>query len=316
MKKISVIIPAHNCEKTINQCVESITSNEVEIIIIENNSTDNSVKLIKEMAENNSNIIFLQTDSGPSKARNIGIDYASGEYIIFLDSDDFIIEDLDKLYNLLSDKNDIYFMHNKILNTKNEIKDTYYSLENDMLINVNGKNAHRKLFNEYFISTGPCNYIYKSSFLKELKAKFDEKIYLGEDTCFVTKCLWNAKKVSFLKNKVICFRQSESGTLSSSFNEESLKNICKSFEFGVNYSKDFTKEEKNIFLCPYINSALWFLIQMKNSNKSEFINSKNELQFLSSFLMSGYKMRHKVIGILAKLIGVFNTSKLIGLIKR
>ena len=96
MPKISVIIPVYNTEKYVRKCLESVknqTFKDIEIIVVNDGSTDNSSKIIEEFIEENKelNIRHLQKlNGGLSDARNFGIEHATGEYICFVDSDDFI----------------------------------------------------------------------------------------------------------------------------------------------------------------------------------------------------------------------------------
>ena len=96
--KISVIIPVYNVEKYLAECIESIlnqTFNDIEILIIDDCSTDNSYKIMEEYAKKDSRIVLYHNENnvGVSKTRNIGLDNAKGEYIAFVDSDDYVAPD-------------------------------------------------------------------------------------------------------------------------------------------------------------------------------------------------------------------------------
>ena len=102
MKKVSIIVPVYNSEKTIKRCVQSVlnqTYTQYELILVDDGSTDLSGKLCEELAEKKNNIIVIhQKNGGVSVARNTGIDVASGEYILFLDSDDYLKSDMLETY--------------------------------------------------------------------------------------------------------------------------------------------------------------------------------------------------------------------------
>lgn len=92
MKKVSVIIPLYNEEKYITACVESVinqTYKNLEIIIVDDKSTDNSLKIVKKIKDKRIKIISLKKNAGVANARNKGVEAATGDYICFLDSDDF-----------------------------------------------------------------------------------------------------------------------------------------------------------------------------------------------------------------------------------
>ena len=94
MLKITIIIPCYNCEKYIKKCVESIlnqTYQNIEIILINDGSTDNTDAVINLIMENTTNIVYINKENtGVSDTRNVGINEATGDYIMFIDSDDFI----------------------------------------------------------------------------------------------------------------------------------------------------------------------------------------------------------------------------------
>ncbi|AJA46769.1 putative glycosyltransferase EpsJ [Clostridium pasteurianum DSM 525 = ATCC 6013] len=105
MVKISVIVPVYNVEQYLEQCLTSIvnqTMKDIEIIAVNDGSTDNSLNIIKEFAGKYSNLVLLDKENGGlSSARNFGMEHAKGEFISFVDSDDFIEENmLEDLYNL------------------------------------------------------------------------------------------------------------------------------------------------------------------------------------------------------------------------
>ncbi|HAS37211.1 MAG TPA: glycosyltransferase family 2 protein, partial [Ruminococcaceae bacterium] len=91
---VSIIIPVYNLEKYIKHCLESVvnqTYKELEIICIDDGSTDGSAEIIKSMAENDPRIKYIyQENAGVSAARNKGLDTATGEYVMFVDGDDYI----------------------------------------------------------------------------------------------------------------------------------------------------------------------------------------------------------------------------------
>jgi glycosyltransferase involved in cell wall biosynthesis len=95
--KLSIIVPVYNAEKFLDKCLESLknqTIKDIEIILVNDGSTDNSLEICNKYAQNDSRIkVLTQKNSGQSKARNVGIDNSNGEYIAFTDSDDWV--DLD-----------------------------------------------------------------------------------------------------------------------------------------------------------------------------------------------------------------------------
>ncbi len=109
MSKISVIVPIYNAEAYLNRCLDSIinqTYSDLEIILINDGSTDNSLDICLEYASKDKRIVvYNQTNKGISKTRNKGIELATGDYIGFVDSDDIISPRMyETLYNLMTDE--------------------------------------------------------------------------------------------------------------------------------------------------------------------------------------------------------------------
>ena len=118
MSKISIIIPMYNAEKYIARCLESVINqsfNDIEIIIVNDGSTDKSLEICRKYAEVDERIVILNKENnGVSVARNQGMNVATGEYVMFVDSDDWIDESMcQDLYKRISECNaDICFCNN------------------------------------------------------------------------------------------------------------------------------------------------------------------------------------------------------------
>ena len=110
MPKVSIIVPVHNTEKYLQACVDSLTAqtlSDIEIILVENCSTDNSLEVCNNLAQGDNRIKVLSIDKADlSTARNEGVKVASGEYIAFVDSDDTVLPTLcEETYNLATQRN-------------------------------------------------------------------------------------------------------------------------------------------------------------------------------------------------------------------
>lgn len=122
MKKLSIIIPVYNVEKFVAKCLNSILEqfddNHVEIVIVNDGSTDNSNKIIQETIEGKKGITYvLQENQGLSVARNVGLKYSRGTYVWFIDSDDYLSEGaIGKVLSIIDNKDaDVYaFLLNSV----------------------------------------------------------------------------------------------------------------------------------------------------------------------------------------------------------
>lgn len=223
--KISVIIPVYNVEKYIRECVESVlnqTLKDIEIIAVNDGSRDNSIKIIEEYLSDARLRIINKENGGASFARNIGMKAARGEYIYFIDSDDFIEEDvLEILYrNSESEKMDIVcscfsFYNDKTKKQKKarftfpfeeNINKGYYFLYNGEEINV-------------------WNRLYRKEFLEKYNFRFIEGI-IHEDQDFGFKTILLAENIKYIKNYGYKYRvEREGSVMSSQKREKNLKSV-------------------------------------------------------------------------------------------
>lgn len=126
-KRFSIIIPTYNVEKYIERCIESVknqTFNSYEIIIIDSVSSDNTVEISKKYVSDNIRFFQQKENAGPGGARNVGLNEAKGEYIIFLDADDYLNNNmvLEKLNNTISsNKPDVVYMGFQISGNREEL---------------------------------------------------------------------------------------------------------------------------------------------------------------------------------------------------
>ena len=138
MKKVSVIIPVHNSEKYILKCINSVinqTYKNLEIILIDDKSTDNSVELIKKIGDKRIKLIALKKNSGAAIARNKGIEKSSGDYICFLDSDDYWKpKKIEKQLKFIKDKAFIYSEYLYLRNNKTHTAHVPKSLTYNQLL--------------------------------------------------------------------------------------------------------------------------------------------------------------------------------------
>ena len=190
--KISVIIPVYNSSTYLRKCLDSVvnqTLKDIEIIIINDGSTDDSKNIIEEYSCKYKNIIFIdQENKGIGKTRNIGIKKATGEYITFVDSDDYIKENMLEEYYKYAKKHNFDLVigsYIKKINNKEII------FENNKFKTGNVKTTPQIL---YLIEYGPWAKLYKREMLINNNIYFDEKRKY-EDMPFVSKALLKSKLI-------------------------------------------------------------------------------------------------------------------------
>ena len=215
MIKVSIIVPFNNVENYISKCLTSLiyqSLEEIEIICVNDASTDNSKTIVSEYAKNDKRIKILNIDkmSGQSYARNLGLEIASGEYVGFVDSDDWVELDMfEKMYNQakLGDV-DITMCQAQLYDDKEQrfYSDDYYSLKN--LERMGNKvfsfeDTKDEILN---INVVLWNKIYKREFLDNIGAKFQEG-YIYEDMLFFFETYLKANRVNILWESLYYYRQ-------------------------------------------------------------------------------------------------------------
>lgn len=197
MTKLSIIVPVYNVEKYLPKCLESLikqTLKDIEIICVNDGSMDNSLAILKEFASKDSRIRIIDNQhQGVAKTRNTGIEQSTGEYIGFVDSDDYIdIDFFEKLYNSATKSNsDIAIA--SILKHKNffNIYNAKYTKE-ETAITIQDKIKLCEDKKHFFFYA--WNKIYHSGFIKKNNIKFSEgQIY--EDVMFAIKALYYSNKI-------------------------------------------------------------------------------------------------------------------------
>lgn len=178
---VSVIIPIYNCERTLGRCMKTMLSqtySDFELILVDDGSTDGSLDIIKKYAAQDSRIRYTtKTNSGASSARNSGIEMAKGDFVSFIDADDYVSTNyLSELVKNMSSEVDVVIC---------EFEQNNYPGGNGEATMLSSKDEIVKaiITKQYGqAAMGPCAKLYRRSLLKELR--FCESLYLGEDTLF------------------------------------------------------------------------------------------------------------------------------------
>ena len=229
MPKVSIVVPIYNVEKYLKKCLNTLvnqTLNDIQIILVNDGSSDNSGKIAKEFQKKYiEKIIYLEKENGGlSDARNFGIPYATGEYIAFLDSDDYVEMSMyEDMYNLAKKENsdmvecDFYWGYPEKL--KQDIGELYEG-KKEMLEKVR---------------VVAWNKLIKREILEKSQVWFP-KGYRYEDVEFTYKLIPYLEKVSFVKKPYIHYMQRE-GSISNSQNERT-KEIFEVLEHVIEFYKE------------------------------------------------------------------------------
>ena len=239
--KISIIIPVFNVEKYLRDCLESALNQslkEIEIICVDDGSTDGSPAILEEYAARDARItVISQHNQGQSVARNTGVQYARGEYIQFLDSDDMLVLDSEEqLYAYAKAKNlDVVFFgattvyENEQLKAELPAYESYY-LSNNQYPPCGGPELFQKLRNDRAYREQPCLMMMRSSFLKAHAITLYPGI-IHEDTLYNFQVILSAKRAAKIDKNFYIRRIRENSTMT----------VPKSFRNLYGYLKDYAQ---------------------------------------------------------------------------
>ena len=215
MTKVSIIVPFHNVEQYISKCLTSLiyqTLQDIEIILIDDASTDKSREIAESYMKNDSRIILLTNENmlGQSSSRNKGLEIAKGEYVGFVDSDDwFELEMYEKMYNkAISDYTDITMCQALLYDDKEgtTYSTDYYSLKPLEQMGDKTFSFQETKAEILDINVVLWNKIYRRTFLQTIAAKFSEG-YIYEDLPFFFQSYLKAEKVNIVWEKLYYYRQ-------------------------------------------------------------------------------------------------------------
>lgn len=279
--KVSIVIPVYNASKYLSKCLDSVINQsyrDIEIILVDDGSTDNSGKICDDYADNDKRIAVLHgKNSGVSTARNNGIKSSTGEYVTFVDSDDIIHPDYIK----------------KLVNNLNDDVLPVCQIENfyDEVIFLDNEKEKIKLDKSHFIElckwtllNTPCCKLYNLDIIRKNKILFDAKLSLGEDLLFNFDYLNYIDKITIVNQKLYYYRRSENDTLSTAYNPEMMAIQLLLFD---KYTEFFEKTSMDIEMSTlfdsYRFSTLMAIIENEFKNKDisfikRYFNARNILK--------------------------------------
>lgn len=224
MPKISVIVSVYNCEKYISKCIKSIlgqTFEDLEIILIDDGSTDKSFEICNNFAQKDRRIKLIhQNNGGVSKARNVGLDAAQGEFIAFVDGDDYIVPDMyERMYkNLIKNKADISIcgITNCFIKKNGTIKKVPQSKEKGFFI-LTGKQAMKESLKSKLFSVNPVNKLFKRKLFES--ARYPEG-KISEDAFLIPSVIFEANIVVYDSTSMYCYIRHENSITTSDFSSK------------------------------------------------------------------------------------------------
>lgn len=293
-EKVTVIIPVFNVEKYIKQCLDSIISQtytNLEIICVDDGSTDHSLEIIQFYSKKDSRIkVLTQEHLGPSAARNLALDNSTGKYISFVDSDDFLQWNAYEILTLVAEENDLdmiifggnTYPYGEGDNWIKEIQNTKYKLYKNC-------SAGTVIFQEK--ASRPflwLHFIKRELFEKPNKIRFDEEMEIGEDQLFQFCYVPRAKSVMVIEDKLYNYRIWRNGSLMQLYKNRKIQKVESHLTLVEKIVEYWNKEhylevEEDNFITWAVNFLYFSMNELPMTYRKKYANKALELFEKSGF---------------------------------
>ncbi len=251
--KLSVIIPVYKAESTIRRCLDSLVNQpheDVEIIVINDGSPDTSGEICKEYAAKHPEIKYIEKENGGvSTARNMGLDIACGDYVVFIDSDDWVYDNFIStiLKSLDEDNWDLLQYSQNYTDGKEEkprIQEDFKSDEHNVIFNKIIEQMCHKHINK------PIDKVYKRSVIEENHIRFHPDLCVGEDRTFNIVFSLNIKKWCIISDLIywVSLENGESLSRQKRDNLDEQIRIAEEYLFEIIEKSSATEDEKDMLV--------------------------------------------------------------------
>lgn len=319
---VSVIIPVYNAEKFIDKCLKSVikqTYSNLEVIIINDGSKDGSKEICEKYAKKDFRIKLINKENGGvSSSRNLGIKESNGDYLMFIDSDDWIelntvqcyIDVLKNNYPDIIQSNYFFNYDNREVINNKEARDGLLNSSNNELKKAIFSISYSN-FNNFGSIRWICGKFYKSSLIKNNNIFLNENIYLLEDGIFNLKIFDYSSKIEFINIPLYHYRQLATSA-SNRYNYDQLN------QYDLVLEELLPIAQKSSLVDFYNNTAFEFLITYisRTCNNNSF-DKKEIYSLISSVINSDkykkcvYNLNKKTLSKKEKIIRFFVKNKMI-----
>ncbi|MGG0593563.1 glycosyltransferase family 2 protein [Priestia megaterium] len=292
--KVSIIIPVYNCEKYISKCLESVLSQtylNIEIVIINDGSTDNTEKIINNYKEKDNRIMYYyQANRGPSEARNKGILNSTSEYLIFIDSDDTVDQKYVELLinEMVNSKSDLVCCGYKDISEYGIVEYTDFNIENSMSL--------QSVTDMVCKGTGGVLWskIFKKEIILKHSLKMDKRIFMCEDLVFVLQYVSQCKSFSAINDYLYHYNRLNENSISSNISIDYVQNfihVWKAIEkIVISVNKD--RQKTSELIGKRIQEVMITLIEEQSRNIRE-LGMKNASYKVGEILEIPYIKAYK-----------------------
>lgn len=301
MSKVSIIVPVYNTSKQLRNCLDSLvnqTNKDIEIIIINDGSTDDSEEIIQEYVKKYENLItyYSKENEGIAKTRNLGIEKAKSDYILFVDSDDYIdIHLIEKLMPYISEKIDLIKFK---LQRVNENGNVLEKVDGPVFDEMSGGEAFNRLYSEDVLLDSPCVYLFNKKLFIENNFKFKRTYH--EDFGLIPLIMVKAKTCVSTPYYLYSYVQAPN---SITRNDSYKKTIIKVEDVLFHYDNAISEinkmnldktVEENIKIF-YTNAVVLKLNELKDKDKNKYIQEVKKRKMYKNIKVRNIKQLLKRI---------------------
>lgn len=273
--ELSIVVPVYNVEDYIHECIQSILSQtfkDFELILVNDGSTDRSGAICDEHAEKDQRIrVIHKENGGQSSARNRGIDAAKGNYIGFIDSDDWIEPEMyEILYTRLVENDADISACNMMQYEKGETKHLYCHKTDD--VSYDRDSAMDELYLNERLTFSPCNKLYKKALFEGIRFK---EGYILEDMDFSYRMMHQAGKIYYTGQALYNYRYNEKSTMRKIFSKKRLDEFEVRKNMYLFYQKNYPNRANELY-------AEWFLtgLMLYISIEKYYQHEKKQYKYL------------------------------------
>ncbi len=308
--KVSVIIPVYNVEKYLDKCLDSVekqTYKDTEIIIVNDGSPDNSQSIVDEYVSRNENFVSYTIENrGQGGARNFGVEKASGDYVVFLDSDDYVSENCIERFVAAAKENDsdIVVCNNYDVDENGRV--IRHSINNVQNETISVNECPKALF------TRPCPWgkMYRKSLFEGLS--FVSRVWY-EDMRLIPKLFLRAEKITFIEDFLFYYVQRQGSTMN---NSQALRNleVLDAFDDLISYFKSENayekfKSELDYLIIDHIAVAAITRVVLSDAKEKKTVIKKMQ-EYLAQFDNLYENKYISCLGRNKRLVLMFNRNKL------
>lgn len=315
MPKYSFIVPVYNVENYIEECLKSLlcqTYKDFEVIVVDDGATDRSYEKCATIAAKDHRVkIIRQRNEGLGEARNAGIRNSSGQYLIFVDGDDFWTseEDLYKIDLAISSERSEVLCFNFVLFDNNT--QTAYKITGKNRKRIHKQSQNRRIImmiTSDLYKLSACNKIVLASLIRDNEIYFNKG--LSEDIDWAARVLMCSKNISYLDEAVYAYRKNRTGSITDTVKRKYLYTYIEILDRISTYKE---KYNFNQVVIDYYNATIYrgvIVSYIKSEKKDEFIRNKLiEYRFLIKYL-TGFKM------LIFKIANLFSIDLFLKILKK